>query len=591
MASFAFAEDDAVIEEIVVTATRLTQPVPLGVTTVVGDSAALASTVALGDAVAGQGGVTLTTAGGTGRAATLNVRGEEGFRTRLLVDGLEQSDVAAPQVLPFVQHVLTGAEVDRIEILAGPQAFLHGGDAGGVVHVVTRRSTDGFGGTLRLEGGERDETHAALRIGGGNDRVSGDISAERFREGGFNASTNDLSDERDGYSNRTLHARGTVRASDALLFTAVVRHTDADTEFDGCGFPSTNDCVERFEQLGGRLGGVFEGERAHHQFSAQTNDIERRNFANDAPSFDTEGQISKIDYAATFSGTALEHAVGVEWRREEDATDAREQRALFVESAYRGAVDLSLGLRFDDNDDFGQYLSVRASTAWQRTLASGRSLRMRGSFGTAFRAPSLFEEAYNRGPFAFGAALDENLREERSRGLDLGVDLEGENFSASFTAFSQSVEDAIGFDLIGFSGYLQSSGRTDSRGFTASARGTAGAFGLAASYQFNDTETPDDQQRIRRPKHSGRVSADWSNDVLRIGATGRFVIDAEDELFGVGRVGLDDYAVFDAFARVRVLPKTMLEVRIVNLFDKNYSELAGFRNAPRTIYGALRYDF
>ena len=67
--------------------------------------------------------------GGLGATTTLRIRGEEGFRTRVIFDGLELSDASAPQVLAPFEHILA-ASIDRVEILRGPQGLGYGADAG-----------------------------------------------------------------------------------------------------------------------------------------------------------------------------------------------------------------------------------------------------------------------------------------------------------------------------------------------------------------------------------------------------------------------------------------------------------------------------
>ena len=111
-----------------------------------------------------------------------------------------------------------------------------------------------------------------------------------------------------------------------------------------------------------------------------------------------------------------------------------------------------------------------------RSLASGTSVKYRASVGTGFRAPSLYEIAYNSGPFASPPAAGSTLAEESSQGYDVGVEYDianGAHFEVTY--FDQEIEDEVYFDLTNFSGYLQSTGITRSKGFEIAASLPLGA--------------------------------------------------------------------------------------------------------------------
>jgi vitamin B12 transporter len=76
--------------------------------------------------------------------------------------------------------------------------------------------------------------------------------------------------------------------------------------------------------------------------------------------------------------------------------------------------------RYDDNDDFGTHATYRVSGAYLIDVSDGE-LKLKGTYGTGFRAPSLYEIAFNEGPFAYPPAQGTQLSEEESEGFDLGL--------------------------------------------------------------------------------------------------------------------------------------------------------------------------
>jgi vitamin B12 transporter len=224
-------------------------------------------------------------------------------------------------------------------------------------------------------------------------------------------------------------------------------------------------------------------------------------------------------------------------------------------------------------------------------LGSGRSLKYRASYGTGFRAPSLFELSYNAGPFAFPPASNAALTEETSRGYDLGIEYfaaNGAHYEATY--FDQDVEDEIYFDLAAFSGYLQSSGASTSTGVELGADVPLGErIRLIANWTNNEAKNSTNEQRLRRPKNLANFSLEYrpAGDRLAFLASYRLSRDAID----IGGVALDDYDVIDLSATYTFAGAVELYGRIQNATDEVYQEVLGYNTAGRSIYGGVRLRF
>ena len=146
------------------------------------------------------------------------------------IDGIAANDPAASGEFRF--ETLQSDGIERIELLRGPQSALWGSEAiGGVVSVTTRLPGTGpaaFGqaeagsfGTYRASGG--------INIGKGDTGLVAQMShsssdgIDAFGAGG----------ERDGYRNTTLSLKGIVRPIANGAIGLIVRHADADSQFDG----------------------------------------------------------------------------------------------------------------------------------------------------------------------------------------------------------------------------------------------------------------------------------------------------------------------------------------------------------------------
>jgi vitamin B12 transporter len=102
------------------------------------------------------------------------------------------------------------------------------------------------------------------------------------------------------------------------------------------------------------------------------------------------------------------------------------------------------------------------------------------------------------------------------------------------TYFDQEIEDAIEFDLVSFSGYLQSSGLSSSTGVELAASVPfGGRWELLANWTYNETEDTAGQQRVRRPKNLGNFGLQYvaANERLNFLANYRVSRDAIDTTF------------------------------------------------------------
>jgi vitamin B12 transporter len=591
------------LDEIVVTSSLIDTPrrqIGTAVSTITADEIELRGYESLGDLLRTQPGISVSNAGGLGQTTTLRIRGEEAFRTLLVIDGVKVVDPSAPQVAPAFDALLSTPDVERVEILRGPQGFLYGADAGGVVNVLTSRGQGPPTARVDLESGAYGTRRADATLSGGGAEGDYFVSAARLTTDGFNSQTVDtVLGDADGADNTTLHVKLGWTPTDRLRLQWVAHDVDASTMFDGCfsaaTFAMSNDCVAGTRQRTQKVS--LEQTAAHFDnvFGLSAVDIARDDAADGAPAFATRGKLGRFEYTGSFKPSASTALVyGVDLQQERVASgDARErgQRGYYFE--YQGrigeALYLSAGTRYDDNDDFGAHFSSRVTAAYVRELEDGKSLKYRASLGTGFRAPSLYEMAYNRGPFAYPPAADVTLGEETSGGYDLGVDYDtAGGLHAEVTYFHQRIDDEVFFDLLSFSGYLQTPGRSRSKGVELAALAPLGAhWRITGNWTYNWATDTSGQPRLRRPRNLGNIGVLYEADALRFAANYRLSRDALD----VGGVALDDYGVLDLSVEYRLSGLVAIYGRIENATDERYQELVGYNTARRAAYVGVRLRF
>lgn len=614
-ANCAFAQQEttydkvSVYDEIVVTSSRIEMPLRQVATamSVIGrDELDLKGYSSLADVLRGEASVGVSNAGGPGQQTTLRIRGEEGYRTMLLIDGVNVADASATQKGPLFQNIASSYDIERVEILRGTQGFMYGADAGGIVNIITQSGSEGISGRLNVEAGSLGAQNFGGSFHAGSDRADLSVSLSRFDVEGINIQQADtLLADKDGSTNETLHLKAGFEIRDNLSATLVYRNIDLEYDYDGCfdslTFSTAYACTGSNAQQNLRLALDYARGDFTHALSYSTATIDRDTYTLDILSFASQSDSTQLEYLGSYainSGSKLVY--GADYEEDEmsnnfGAEGERDQLGLFAEyqTELADSLFVTAGFRHDDNSDFGKHTSGRISGAYVFDLANQSSLKLRATYGTGFRAPSLAEVSYNSGPTQFGTTEGVVLGEELSRGFDVGAELllaEGALLHMSY--FDQRVDDEIfyEFDLVSFEdGYRQESGASRSKGVELGADiPLTEALGFDASYTYNDTKDSTDQQRVRRPTHLANLGVSFSlmDSRLRLLTNLRYSADTRDV-----SAPLEDYALLDLSANYELNSQVQLFGRIENLADKEYLEIIGFNTPGRSAYLGARFSF
>jgi len=295
---------------------------------------------ALADVLRTLPSVSISNSGGMGKASSLRVRGEAGFRTLVQIDGVDVSDPTGTQSGAQIQHILS-SDVGRVELLRGPQGLMYGADAGGVLNISTRQINEGTKTSVSAETGSYNSKRGSASVGGNQGQWDYFVSGSRAETDGFNTSLLDtVLKDKDGYKNTTFHGRIGFNVNENLRLEAVARDTDATYEFDRCGSPRQDDCVGTFEQRILRVSAAHSTEYLDNSLAYSKSDITRETFSKGVSDYFTEGDIEKWEWIGKAKLTeAHSLAYGLEHRSDSVRHMSRNQKAVYLE--YQG--------RYNDN--------------------------------------------------------------------------------------------------------------------------------------------------------------------------------------------------------------------------------------------------
>jgi vitamin B12 transporter len=559
-------------------------------------------------------GVTVQQNGPPGTVSGFAIRGAPAQYVRVQVDGIEVSDMTAPQVTPSLSGLLAD-DVGRVEVLRGSQSALYGGQAiGGVVSITSPRPSEpGIGQRFVLEGGTFSTFRGAYTLTGLDERGEFALTAARFRTDGFSAAEEaDGNRERDGYETTRLSASGRLNLTgrSGLFGAAFWQREDGDYDETVDGRPVDAPSTFDADAWGVRAGLDFETDFGlANTLAVSYYDVDRTNDAENplfGPStYRTQGDRTRVEYLGAYEvSEALAVRFGADYAYETTDTLFRSPfgatpadgdtwiAGAFVQSTWSPDERLTIdaAARADEHSEFGFYPTGRLTVAFLPEPET----TIRGSLGTGFRAPSNFElfDAFSGDP---------SLDPETSLSADLGItrrfgDGRGE---ASATAFWLQIDDLIEFDDATFT-YVQDDGTSRSRGVELSALWAFNdAVAVSGAYTYTDAEQPDGAPRDRIPRHDlalavlGEIGPRLSYD-LNANLVWDFVDDSATDFAGevIASDGFArDFVVVNARVAYALTDDAEVYVRAANLLDERYQTARGYSTADRAFFAGVSARF
>ncbi len=368
--------------------------------------------------------------GGQGQTSAIQLRGLPKRYSTVYIDGVKMSDPSSVSNDFDFNHILT-SQVSRVEILKGNQSSVYGSGAiGGTINIITKKGEPGFQKDIKYNTASYDTHNLSIGLSGADENEDFYFGLERFQTDGTSAMTHN--NEKDRYRNNSLVANYGYKFSDKIKFESNLRvaetYNQYDKENDKENTATHSEEVDAM-QSSSNIALIYKPNRKFTNKFTLANTYIKRVYAGTPNSGNTDKDNYKgYRYAFMYSGNYnfnLDNSLVFGLEREDDGIGYNKNmtgmtyKDSYVTSSfidYQSRITKNIyatfGSRFDEHSLSGNEDSHRASLAY---LFDDKSTKIKSSYGTGFRFPSLYEIFYQDSGL-------HSLHAENSKSFDFGIE-------------------------------------------------------------------------------------------------------------------------------------------------------------------------
>jgi vitamin B12 transporter len=561
-------------------------------------------------------GVDVVQSGGNGGNAAIFLRGGNSEHTLILLDGIELNNPATAN-RSFNMANLTLENIERIEVIRGPQSTVYGSDAmGGVINLVSKKAKQGTHTRFTSEAGSYNSFTQVGDVSYGSEKFDFSTGITRQDIGGISAAdAGDGNKEQDDYQNTSLSNRMRFAPTKDIEATTTTRYTRSHTNLDnggGVGGDDPNRWIKNDEfftrgDVSLKLLDNSLTPSAYISYTRHTLDDTNAPDAASLESLDSKyhGDIVTVgsrarwipqEYFSAVVGGETQGERADSYYRSDGAfgpyedtfygTEARTNSVYFESKlSYSDRAWIDAGVRHDNHSIFGGKTTFKAAPAVQITEAT----KLRGSVGTGFKAPSLVQ--------LYSSYGNRDLQAETVTGWDVGIDhdIVEDVLSSSVTFFRNSYDELITFNPSTF--ILENINKSHTQGFEVGTTLQAtDELSMRLAYTYTDTKDDETgQSLLRRPRNKNSMTFVYAPTGNKFRAqlqwrlySSRF--DNDFNSYPPERVSLGGYGIVDLAVSYKLSETVELISRVDNLFDQEYQEVLGFGTMGAAAYAGVKVE-
>ncbi|MFA5494343.1 MAG: TonB-dependent receptor [Porticoccaceae bacterium] len=590
---------DIIHEEVVVTATRT--PVALvdslaSVTAISREQLDIFRPLELTDVLRQVPSLEVSRSGGPGSTTSLFTRGTSGDHTLVLVDGQRLSSATSGGT--SIQF-LNPDQIERVEVVRGAYSSLYGSEAiGGVVQIFTRDGSASTGSYVNATAGSHDLRKTAVGTSGNSGNLRYGVHASYLDTDGINNREADPARDKDGFRNKSVNASVGYRfANDADLALRFLESNNRN-EYDSTtpGERPYSDSWLQNINLKGSLP-IADFWLSQLSLGVSTDDSDNYDGTTGLHTGHFRTEREQLFWQNDFT-IAEDHTVTVGYDYYEDkvkssntyvnnagkAVGKRDNSAVFAQ--YQGNwsfVDLVLGAREEDNEDFGSHTTSNVSLGFRLD----DSHRLVVTWAEGFKAPT-FNDLY--WPASAWSAGNPDLKPEESENIEVSLRGHYDLWHWSIGYFENKVENLIawasGPDLV-LRPYNVSEAKIEGAELALGA--ALAGWNLSASYTYLEPKDAGNGNLLpRRSRNNLTLNADKRfGDQLTAGLSVKSQGNRYDN--AANTQSLSGYTTVALRLGYQITQALEANLKLDNLFDRDYQLNRGYNQEGRTWQLGMTY--
>jgi len=551
-------------------------------------------------------GFAVNQSGGPGTQTQIRIRGSEANHVLVLLDGVRVNDPTAND--EFLANYALLNNVERIEVIRGPQSAIWGTDAmSAVINIITRNSAHNQLG-FDVELGSFDSKRLSMMGGFVEEIWQLDAGINALDTAGTNISR--LGAEHDGFENLSSHLKLKVDVTDKINMSVSLSQNEAKNEYDGTDFVVTGLPVDadlwtkRSQDTAHVVMTHHPNQRWYNELQYQWTDIDAKNFQfglGETSSTAAETNEFKINSTVRMGRNSQHRLSFAVDHREVDFIQRGESSPFGNPNQNQSYHVLGLATEYHNqltekfswnvsarNDDFSQFDDVS-----NYKLAASYQLnddwRLRGSLGTGSKAPSFIERF---GFYPANFVGNPNLKPEHSDAFELALEKTWANHNFEIIYFNQDLQDEINgfvFDVdSGLFTAANQAGESHRQGVELNWSGQIKpSLNVGVNYTYTDATEEDltgqDTNEVRRPKNMANINLDYrfASHRGQLYAQVKYQDDQWDVFYDPStyissQLKLQGYTTFDLTFSWQINPTFEFYAKGFNLFDESYEEILGY---------------
>ena len=563
-------------------------------------------------------GFSVSRSGVLGAQTQIRVRGSEANHVLVLIDGIEANNSA--QNDEFNWGNISASDIERIEVIRGPQSSIYGSDAmSGIINIVTKTSKEKKEIQAFTEYGSFKTTNNGLSIGIKDKKFTARVGISELSTEGENISRE--GSENDGYEISTMNIKAQWDPAKNLnvIFSGHKRfginEYDSDIDFDQLVDDQNNHAKFNSYTSGIKINYInHKIENLEHSLSFTKSENKNEDYNDNVIQNLTTSLKDHINFLSSYfwQNSSQRSSLLLEHEKEEftqngtiydygiygifDPNQQRKKSSSSIAIEHRGNINEYLSYAASARHDNNSQFKDGNTSRFELIYTFSNNFRARSAYGSALKNPT-FTERFGYYTNFIG---NPNLQPEKSKNFELGIDFNlNKKYLFSATFFKSKLENEINGNTIdsNTSGYTAKNidGLSKRQGIELSSTIPLNEnLRINTSYTYVDSTQFEDNRyvdEVRRPKNTASATIQWQKNKYYLFNLNVRYTDKQIDVVYPGYVMMPSYTVLNFGAKFLLNQKLSLKISLNNLLNEDYEELYGYSALGLSANIGMQYKF